>query len=163
MLLCLLLTYTIMISHSLKQSIMLLMSPAWKQNYSPLDVVLIKLHTLIIFLKSLLSLILSMWSKEFLIPLSIPSKFSQLLSYLTFAISSTVMPITLLNFGNALAISSGIFIMRSIKKPKHSIHYLSSHAKIHKTSIRNVKATMLWTSGKWCFKLQISKGNNLWI
>ena len=163
MLLHLLLTYTLMISHSLKQFIMLLTSPAWKQNYSPLDVVSIKLHTLIVFSKSLLLLILFMWSKEFSTPLSISSKFSQLPFCLTFAISSTVTPITLSNFENALAISSSIFIIRSIKKPKYSNHYLSTHAKIHKTSAKNAKAMIFWTSGKWCSKLQISKRINFWI
>ena len=120
---------------------MLLTSPVWKQNYLSLNVVSIKLCTSIIFPRSLLLLILFIWSKEFLTPLSIPSKFSQLLFCLTFAISSTVMPTTLSNFGNALAISSGIFIMRSIKKLKCSNHYLSTHAKIHETSARSVKAT----------------------
>jgi len=80
------------------------------------------------------------WSKEFLTSLSIPSKFSQLLFCLTFAISSTVTPTTLSNFGNAQAVSSGIFIMRSIKKLKCSNYYLSTHAKIHGTSARNAKA-----------------------
>ena len=140
MLLHLLLTYTLMISCSLKQFIMLLISPAQKQNYLPLDVVSIKLHASIIFPRSLLLLILFTWSKEFLTPLSIPSKFSQLLFCLTFTISPTVMPTTLLNFGNTLAISSGIFIMRSIKKLKCSNHYLSTHTKIHGTLVRNVKA-----------------------
>jgi len=79
--------------------------------------------------------------KEFLTPLSIPSKFSQLLFCLTFAISSTVIPTTLSNFGNVLAISSGIFIMRLIKKLKCSNHYPSTYAKIHRTSVRNMKAT----------------------
>jgi len=41
-----------------------------------LDVISIKLCALIIFPKSLLSLTLFTWSKEFLTPLSIPSKFS---------------------------------------------------------------------------------------
>ena len=163
MLLRLLLTYTLMISRSLKQFIMLLILPAQKQNYSLLDVVSIKLHASIIFPRSLLSLILFTWLKEFLTSLSIPFKFSQLLFYLTFTISPTVMPTTLLNFGNILAISSSIFIMRSIKKLKYSNHYLSTHTKIHGTSVRNVKAMIFWISGKWCSKLQISKRINFWI
>ena len=130
-----------MISHLLNQFIMLLISLAQKWNYLPLDVISIKLCISIIFPRSLLSLILFMRSKEFLTPLFIPSKFSQLLFCLTFAISSTVTPTTLSNFGNALAISSGIFITRSIKKLKCSNHYLSTHAKIHETSARNAKAT----------------------
>ena len=141
MLLRLLLTYTLIISHSLKQFIMLLTSPTQKQNYLLLDMVSIKLCASIIFPRSLLSLILFTWLKEFLTSLSISSKFSQLLFCLTFAISSTVMPTTLSNFGNALAISSGILIMRSIKKLKCSNHYLFTHAKIYGTSVRNVKAT----------------------
>ena len=141
MLLHLLLTYTLMISRLLKQFIMLLMSPAWKWNYFPLDVVSIKLCVLIIFPRLLSSLILFTWSKILLIPLSISSKFSQLLFCLTFTISSIVMPTTLSNFGNALAISSGIFITRSIKKLKYSNHYLFTHAKIHETSVRSAKVT----------------------
>ena len=129
-----------MISHSLKQYIMLLMSLVWKWNYSPLDVVSIKLCASIIFPRSLLSLILFTQSKEFLTPLSIPSKFSQLLFCLTFAISSTVTPTTLSNFGNALAVSSGTFITKSIKKLKCSNYYLSTYIKIHRTSARNTKA-----------------------
>ena len=164
MLLCLLLTFTLMINHSLKQFIILLTSPAQKRNYLPLDMVLIKLRASIIFPRSLLSLILFTWSKEFSTLLFIPSKFSQLLFCLTFAISSTVTPTTLSNFGNAWAISSGIFIMRSImrsiKKLKYSNHYFSTHAKIYETSARNAKVMTFWTSGKWCSKLQISKGIN---
>ena len=150
-------------SWSCSHLIMLLTSPTWKQNYLLLDVVSIKLCALIIFPRSLLSLILFTWSKEFLTPLSISSKFSQLLFCLTFAISSTVMPTTLSNFGNALAISSSILIMRSIKKLKYSNYYPSTHVKIHGTLVRNVKATTFWMSGKWCSKLQISKGINFWI
>jgi len=45
-----------------------------------------------------------------------------------------------IEFGNALAISSGIFIMRLIKKLKCSNHYLSTHIKIHGTSVRSAKA-----------------------
>ena len=152
-----------MISCLLKQFIMLLMLPAWKRNYSPLDVVSIKLCTLIIFPRLSLSLILFTQSKEFSTFLFIPSKFSQLLFCLTFAISSTVISTTLLNFGNTLAISSSIFIMRLIKKLKCSNHYLSTHAKIHGTSARNAKAMTFWTFGKWHSNLQISKGINFWI
>ena len=139
MLLCLLLTYILMISYSLKQFIMLLISPAQKQNYLPLNVVSIKLCTLIIFPRLSSLLILFIWSKEFSTLLSIPSKFSQLLFCLIITISSTVMPTTLSNFGNALAVSSDIFIMRSIKKLKCSNHHLSTYAKIHRTSARSVK------------------------
>ena len=160
MLLCLLPIYTLIINHSLKQFIMLLMSPAQKWNYLLLDVVSIKLHTSIIFPRLSSSLIPFMQSKEFLTLLFISSKFSQLLFYLTFTTSSTVIPTTLLNFGNAPAISSGIFITKLIKKLKYSNHYLSTHAKIHETSARSTKVTIFWAYGKWCSKLQISKGIN---
>jgi len=142
MLLCLLPTYTLMISRSLKQFIMLLMSLARKWNYLPLDVVSIKLCASIISSRLLSSLTLFMWSKEFLTSLSTPSKFSQLLFCLIFTISSTVTPTTLLNFGNSLAVSSDIFIMRLIKKLKCSNHYLSTYAKIYRTSARSVKVTI---------------------
>ena len=52
MLLHLLLTFTLMISCLLKQFIMLLTSPAWKQNYLPLNMVSIKLCASIIFPRS---------------------------------------------------------------------------------------------------------------
>ena len=120
---------------------MLLTLLVWKRSYLSLNVISIKLCALIIFPRSLLLLILFTWSKEFLTSLFISSKFSQLLFCLTFIISSTVILTTLLNFGNVLAISSSIFITRSIKKLKCSNYYLSTHVKIHGTSARSVKAT----------------------
>jgi len=134
------------------------MSPAQKWNYSPLDVISIKLCTSIIFPKLSSSLILSMWSKEFLTSLSIPSKFSQLLFCLIFATSSIVTPTTLLNFGNALAVSSGIFITRSIKKLKCSNHYLSTHAKIQDFS-KKCESYDILNIWKMMFQASNLKGN----
>jgi len=52
---------------------------------------------------------------------SISIKFSQQPSYLSFAISSIVIKVIPLNFGNVQAVSNGIFITRSIRKPRPSI------------------------------------------
>ena len=130
-----------------------------KQNSLLLDVASTKYQISIICPKLLSSPIPSMWLEKSSNCLSILTKFSQLLSFLIFVVSSNIMKTIPSSSGSVQAILNSIFTMMLIKKLRPLTQLYSIHTKYHGILARKVKVTTSW---KWRSKLLILKETNFW-
>ena len=142
---------------------MLSMSQVLKLSYLPLGVALTSQFTLTMFQKLLSSLISFTQLEESKILQVIWFKPCQLLSFQT-SVTSFIDMITIpLNSGNVQVISSGIFTVKSTKRPRLLIlcHYF--HARIHGILARKTKVMTSSKLGKWCSKPLILDLWKRWI
>ena len=123
------LTLTLLRRHSIK----LLISLWLKQNYSLLDVGLVKLSKSLTSHTLLLSLILFMQLKEYL---TLPINYNQSLSLKTSDCISTNTLTIPLNFGIVQVMKSSCFICQLIKIQKNSISLPYILAKYHRILAR---------------------------
>ena len=118
---------------------MLSMLQVLKPSYLLLDVALTSQFALTIFQKLLSSLIPFIQLKKSLILQVICFKLCQLLSFQTSATSFIDVITTPLNSGNVQAISSGIFMVKSTKRPSLLILHHYFCARIHGILARKTK------------------------
>ena len=130
-----------------------------KQNSLLLDVASTKYQISIICPKLLSSPIPSMWLEKSSNCLSILTKFSQLLSFLIFVVSSNIMKTIPSSSGSVQAILNSIFTMMLIKKLRPLTQLYFIHTKYHGILARKVKVTTSW---KWRSKLLILKETTFW-
>jgi len=124
------------------------MSQVLKLNYLPLDVALTSQFVLTIFQKSSSSLTPFMQLEESKILQVIHFKPCQPLSFQT-SVTSLIEVMTIpLNSGNAQVTSSGLFMIKSTKRPSPFILHHYFHARIHGILARKSKVMTLSNIGR---------------
>ena len=130
-----------------------------KLNYSSLDAVSTRLPILVIFQKSLSSLIQFTPQGKFLILYLTLFKDTQLISLKNFKTSSREIKRIWLNSRSVLAIEISPFIKWLTKRPNHSTLSCFSHTNLHRILVRRTNMIILLIDGRWLFKYQIGKEN----